>query len=229
MMTKLYKIDFIVFCLFCLSFVGIAEVFTISPFSEKGSAGRGNITTVLKGRELWTESVVVNGFKTGMCLTLLGSNLKESLFILKKQFPGATFKASRNAVLVEITGKNGSLQRLYLVELGGVYPVMQFSMNFPNGLPKNSKWPKELPIPSASTPTITISLPDRKVVYGTFTTLLPGDTAMSDITTDMISDGWKNMEQGVFLKSDPLSIMLVSFSEDKDGKNRGFVLKRLLD
>ena len=206
-----------------------AEVFTISPFSGKGGRGGGDIATFLGGRRLWSEPIIVNGTKSGMCLTLLENGLKESLLLLRKQFPKATFKISRGAVLAEIKGKNGSIERLYLVELDGAYPVMQFSISFPNGLPDDTQWPKELPLPSASTPTTIIALPDRKVIYGTFTTLLPRDAAMSDITTNMTSNGWKDMKQGVFLKSNPLSITLVSFSDNDDGESRGFILKRLLD
>ena len=35
----------------------------------------------------------------------------------------------------------------------GAYPVIQFSMIFPNGLPKDIEWPKELPIPPSSSTT----------------------------------------------------------------------------
>lgn len=215
--------------LFILTFVYSvkAEVFTLSPFSRKGGGGAVDIFDAMGGAKLWSEPVVVNGIKTQMRLRLLKNDIKECFLTFKKQFPGCHFRSSPGALLIDFKLKDGTLERVYLVQMDGVYPVLQFSMTFPRGVPeKNDDWPAELPIARASTVENTISLPERNVSYGSFTTTLTGDAALAEIGSSLVANGWTNLKQGVFIKNNPLSMMLVSFSQDEKGKTRGFVLKR---
>lgn len=206
-----------------------AEVFTIAPFGKGGEGGGGGaeITDAMGGAKLWTEPIVVNGLKTKMQLRMLKYNLTECYLTFKKHFPGASFRSSPGALMVEFKHKDGSLERIYLVEMRGLYPVMQFAMTFPNGVPKsNQDWPNELPLPPGSTVNTTISLPDRDVTYGAFTTAMPGDAALADVRGNLAANGWTNLKQGVFIKDKPLSILMVSFSQDDKGITHGVALKR---
>lgn len=206
-----------------------AEVFTFAPFAKgKGVTGEGaEITDAMGGAKLWSEPIIVNGSKTKMHLRLLKNNLSECYLTFRKHFPKASFRLSPGALLVEFKHKDGTLERIYLVEMNGLYPVIQFAMSFPNGLPRDTdEWPVELPLPAGADIQNTISLPDRNVSYGTFTTPMSKNGALSDVRGTLVSKGWTNLKEGVFIKDKPLSIMLVSFSQDDKGVTRGFVLKR---
>ena len=214
--------------LFWVSSPLVAEVFTLAPFGKKGtSGGVGDLSDAMGGAKLWSEPIVVNGAKTEMHLRMLRNDLKECYLTFKKQFPGSRFRFSPGALLVEFKHKDGTLERIYLVQLNGVYPVIQFAMAFPAGLPENNGlWLEGLPIPTVASVDMTISLPERKVDYGVFNTALRSDEAMADIKTSLTANDWTNLKQGVFIKNNPLAIMLISVSQDKKGVTRGFVLKR---
>jgi len=223
------KMVYFIFILFCSSSIIKAEVFSLGPSGGKGKGGVGIITDAMGGMKLWSEPVILNGHKTSMDLRLLNTNLTECYLTFKKYFPASVFRASPGALLIEFKHKSGALERIYLVQMDAVFPVIQFSMKFPGGLPGNSKkWFKFFPLPQNSKIETTISLPDRSVDYGTFTTSLPGDLALADVKSSLISNGWTSLKQGVFIKNTPLAIMLVSFSKDAKGVTRGFVLKRPL-
>lgn len=220
-------IRFFIFCLLLCSFAVSAEVFTLAPFRSNGNGSGADIFRAIDGAELWSEPVVVNGIRQKMNLRLLKSDLKECFIIFKKHFPGCVFRASPGALMIDFKLKNGTLERLYLVQMDGVYPVLQFSMSFPHGIPENvEEWPLELPISSSSRIKNTIILPERNVRFGSFSTLIPQDAAMNEITSELKAKGWTSLKQGVFVKDKPLSMMLVSFSEGKNGKTHGFVLKK---
>jgi len=224
---KSRKTYLIIIFLFCFVTSIKAEVFSLFPFS-KGRAGT-DAAKALGGVKLWSEPVVVNGMKTGMQLILLNRGLDEIIIFFRKQYPNALFRANKDSLLIEIKHKKNSLERIYLVKGKGAYPVIQFSIILQNGLPKDIEWPRELPIPPSSSPELIIFLPERNVIYGTFTTLIPKKSAMSLVSSTLIADGWLDWKQGVFIKKNPFSICMVSFSEDEDsGKTRGFILKRKL-
>lgn len=222
---KFHKIHLIALTLFSFVIQLEAEVFSLAPFLKKGGAGI-EASKALGGVKLWSEPIVVNGLKTGMQITLMDRGMDEVIIFFKRKYPNAVFRASRDAVLIEILHKEGLLERLYLVNSKGAYPVIQFSMSFPKGLPKDIVWSQELPLPPSSIPKSTISLPERHVEYGTFTTLMPKKSAKSVISAKLISDGWQDLKQGVYIKKQPFSIFFVTFSENDSGETRGFVLKR---
>lgn len=206
-----------------------AEVFTLAPFRGKsdGPVGAADIFKAVNGAELWSEPVVVNGIRTQMNLRLLKNDIKECFLTFKQHFPGCVFRSSPGALMVEFKLKDGTLERLYLVQMGGAYPVLQFAMTFPGGIPEHKReWPEELPITRVAEVENTISLTERNVTFGSFSTSLSGDAAMNEIRTDLAAKGWTDLKQGVFIKDNPLSIMLVSFSGTEKGVTHGFILKR---
>lgn len=224
---KFNKTQLAVFGLLFLACTIRAEVFSLAPFSKKGGAGI-EASKALGGLKLWSEPIIVNGLKTGMQLTLMDRGFDEIIIFFKKKYPNAVFRANKDAVLIEIKHPDGSLERLYLVNTRGAYPIIQFSMIFPQGLPKDLVWPEELPIPPSATLTSTILLPERNVVYGSFSTKLPKEAAQSVVWAKLVTDGWQDLKQGVFIKKEPFSIIMTSFSDEENGNTKGFVLKRNL-
>lgn len=204
-----------------------ADVFSLSPFS--GKSGGDSLFRVTEGIDLFDEPIVINGKDSTLKLKLLRNNLIENTILITKQFPKALLKSSPGALLIEFKHKNGTLERIYLVQVDGPFPVIQFSMEFPNGLPEsNGEWLKELPKTLDATVLTTMSLPDRNISYGTFSTHLTPERAISDIDSEMKSNGWTTIDKGVYIKDSPLSIVLSSFTVDDNDLTRGFILKRPL-
>ncbi|MBN1865437.1 MAG: hypothetical protein JW808_11095 [Victivallales bacterium] len=205
-----------------------AEVFSISPFGRKGSAG--SLSEVLGGSKLWSEAVVVNGERNKMHISLVRDGAADCLVKLRQLFPDGRFHVSAGAILLEIPRDGGGIERIYLVGLGdatGAFPVIQFSMSFPNGLPEDAPiWPDELPLAPGAINIKTFLFPDRKVVYGSFTTLYSPQAAIADMSASLSARGWRNIGGGVFLSDSPLAICLVSASSDAEGVTRAFVLQR---
>jgi hypothetical protein len=217
----------IMFFVIGIEYMLSAEVFSLTPFSNK--SGGDALFRVTEGIDLFDETVVINGKNSTLKLKLLRNNLIENSILITKQFPKALLKSSPGALLVEFKHKNGMLERIYLVQVDGPFPVIQFSMKFPTGLPKNNgEWLKELPEIVDATVLTTMSLPDRKISYGTFTTPLTPERAISDIDSEMKSSGWTTIDKGVYIKDSPLSIILSSFTVDDNDLTRGFILKRPL-
>ena len=129
---NIFKIHLISIFLFCLVLPSRAEVFSLTPFSSKSGGAGIEASKALGGIKLWAEPIVVNGLKTGMQMTLLNRGFDELAIFFKKKYPNAIFRASSDAILIEIKNKDGSMERLYLVRSTGAYPVIQFSMIFPN-------------------------------------------------------------------------------------------------
>ncbi len=211
-------------CCCCVVSVLHADVFTLAPFR----GGRPWGADTLEGSELWIEPVKVNGVNTGMRLTLLEKDLDESYRILKNKFPDAVFRANEESILVEIKREKGMIERLYLIRSGGAYPVIQFSIEIPAEMPEKPDWPEELPLPPGSSPVIVIDLPDRKTLYGAFVSAISPERVLNDADSTMISLGWSSLGKGIYLKKDPMMIMLVTATEDENGNTHGFVLKRKL-
>ncbi len=207
-----------------------AEVFTLAPF---GGAGKGDAATFLHPLELWTEPVTINGLSTSLKLSLLEIGLDVSIAQLKENFPDAKLIRNGNSALVEIKDPDGRRKRIYLVELGGLYPVVQFSMDLPSKIPDTPSWPKELPLPPDSTPLSTMEFPNRKTTYGYFKTTMPADLALNMISTQLSGEGWvpfgshnnpaTSSKGDVFIRKKPMQMMTVSLSENEKGEVSGTI------
>lgn len=226
----------VVFISFMMLTVSInAEVFTLWPFSKDEKTGEGS--GVLQPLELWTEPVIINGVSMGMKIGLLENDLRTSFAILRKLYPKAVKTWNANSLLMEIKKENGKAERLYLVELGGIYPVIQFSIQLPEKIPASFSWPSELPLPSGAEPLNCIQFPKRKSSYGHFLSSFPVEQSLTMIRNSLEADGWKAVTKEsasgglsgrgeTFMKVSPVRIMIVSFSETEDGKVKGSMYTR---
>lgn len=219
---KLFFISLLI--LFVNVFSLKADVFTLGPFRGGKSWG----ADVLSGSKLWTEKMKINGVHTGMRLTLLDKDLDECFRIMKNKFPEAKFVANKESILLEIKREKGILERLYLVNIGGVYPVLQFSIEIPEKMPKEPDWPEALPLPPGSFPKTVIELTERGTIYGSYVSSISARRALNDADSTMTSDGWSSVGKGVYLKDKPMRIVIVTATEDGNGKTHGSVIKRKL-
>lgn len=226
-----FKIFLSVICLFAFILSADCEVFSLWPFG-KGKAGDGKnisggmLAEALNGKVLWTEPVKINGVDLKLTMMFVETNLSESLRLLKSLYPDAAYSVGTDSVLVTVTDKDGTRRRIYLVEVGGDFPVLQFSMTLPEKLPEKFDWPPALPLPSGSTPETAMVFPDRKSSYGVFNTNVPFNASLNEISKTLESSGWKsvakessnsNANGEIFIKQSPLSLFIVNFSTPSDG------------
>ncbi|MDD5697074.1 MAG: hypothetical protein PHH77_00505 [Victivallaceae bacterium] len=196
-----------------------AEVFTLRL---KGKASGGSLDTCLKSTALLTEPLHINGAGTELKLSLVRMNLTEILTLLRKQFPDAEFAAGGDTVLVKQLFPDGSHQRLLLVYFGDFLPILQLAMTLPPQLPRPKSWPDELTITSDGVPLRYLYFPKRDSWYGRFKTAAAPAQALAEVNRSLRAQGWTPMTgeassgyrgQGeIFLKKQPLAIMLVNFS-----------------
>lgn len=212
-----------------------AEVFTLAPFS---GGGKGEPSEFLSPLDLWTEPVVINGVSGGLKISVLEIGLQICIDQLRRNFPDVKISENDNSALFEIKEKNGGRKRIYLVELGGVYPVIQFSIDLPSKTPDTPPWPHALPLPPDSKPLSVMEFPSRKATCGYFSTGLPADEALRSIRLQVGAQGWQafgshdtpvNPAKGdVFINKKPLRIMIVSFSENENGEVKGAIYQKPL-
>jgi hypothetical protein len=211
----------------------MAEVFTLAPFS---GGGKGEPSEFLSPLNLWTEPVVINGVPGGLKISVLDIGLQICIDQLMRNFPDAKISENDNSALCEIKEKGGGRKRIYLIELGGVYPVIQFSIDLPSKIPDNPTWPHVLPLPPDSTAVSTIEFPSRKANYGYFTTALSAGEALRSIRLQIESEGWQAFGShdnpmhpangDVFISKKPLRIMIISFSENENGDVKGAIYQK---
>jgi len=222
-LKNIHRVCCLIF-LFCLMSLSLrADVFTFGP----GNGGKAWGADLLGGSKLWKEPAVINGIKSNIELALLRKELDDCYTILKNKFPDAVFRFNAESLLIEIKREKGTLERIYLVNVGkGAFPVLQFSMEIPADLPKDPEWPGELPLPYSSSPVTVIDLTGRGVLYGAFISSLSSEQIYSEMSNKLMTNGWNSLGKGVFMKESPMRMILVSASDGKDGKAHGFVLKR---
>jgi hypothetical protein len=203
-----------------------ADVFTLSPRSGKGGAGIA--ADALGGSTVSSEDIEINGLETTLTVKLLKTSFEDCVRTLIRAFPKAKFAANKTSLLMEVKRPNGSLERVYLVRIGGIFPVIQFSMEFPKGLPKNAQWPAGIPRPGGSKPTSSVNLPEKKFVSVSFKTSLPAERVAEDVSADLLSSGWKEFGSGTFIRNNPTEIIIVTARTDDKGVTRGTIIRRPL-
>ncbi|OQA88466.1 MAG: hypothetical protein BWY31_00330 [Lentisphaerae bacterium ADurb.Bin242] len=198
-----------------------ADVFSLWPFS--GRTGSSGVEQTLQGEHLWSEEVVVNGRSLTLDVALVNKTLKEALRDLRGQYKAGSSAMNSNSLLFEVPLSNGARKRYYLVEFGGIVPMIQFSMLLPAASLKGDKiaWPSEFPLPGGATPAAVMEFPKRNSVYGTFRSPFASKQTLSDLAGALRNAGWKSVGKesasplgsgDVFLRDKPSSILIIGVS-----------------
>jgi len=207
-----------------------SEVFSLIPFRGNSKKIQKNyIAQALDGVNLTPESLEINGISVNLKMRLIAIPLENCTAILLKAFQKINFFVSENSIMADFNHKDGSLERIYLIALpGGPYPVIQFSINFPNGLPKNNgQWCENLPLPAQAGIKTSMYFPKRKLKYGTFYSYRNKTAIEEEITNILENNGWSLLSQGIFLNKNTKSMMLFTLSDpDKKGKITGFIIEK---
>ena len=213
---------FICLALISTSYIAKTDVYTL----WRGSKSEGHdLDSCLKPGIILDEPVLINGSaKAKLKIGMVRMNLNAILNILKKKFPQAVFAAGGDSVLVKLKLPNGWHKRLLLIYFGDFMPVLQISMTLPPKLPRPSRWPDEMIKTSDAQVQRYLYFPNRKTWYGRFKTSMEPSQALAEVNYTLKSQGWsgvtgeasgKRRGQGeIYLKKEPLSVMLVNFSPD---------------
>ena len=205
-----------------------ADVFSLIPFRGNLNNSGEALSNILNGVSLKSEKVEINGIPFQLKTKLIETDLQTSITYLCKSFKGLTLRSSTDSVLVELKHKNGDLERLYLVSMpGGLYPVISFSMLFPDGLPKNDGfWFSEFPRPSLAKIETTIYFPMRQVSYGVFESERDKESISEEVNDILINSSWKKFTDGVYVNENTMEILLVNYSDKQDSGSRTYFIKQ---
>ncbi|MHB9138743.1 MAG: hypothetical protein ACYC4Q_04995 [Victivallaceae bacterium] len=214
--------------LILLCITGYGEVFSLWPATEKGNSGNaGDPETALNPKNVWSEPVTINDVKLELSVGLINMRPDELLAMLFKLFPNAQFVYNSNSILVKIKQESGGEKRLLLLSLGENMPVIQFAMTAPKELPSSFTWPSCLPMTGDGSAVKYMYFPKRNAWYGEFNTSRTPAQGLAEITGKISGEGWTavskeaSSENGgtgdIFLKSKPISVLLVNFNNEGQG------------
>ena len=207
--------------LISISYVASSDVYTLG---RGGKSAGYDLDTCLKPSAILDEPVLINGARAKLKIGMIRMNLSNILNILRNKFPQAVFATGGDSILVKLKLPNGWHKRLLLVYFGNFMPVLQISMTLPPKLPRPSRWPDEMIKTSDAQVQRYMYFPNRKTWYGRFKTSMEPEQALTEVNYALKSQGWtaitgeasgRRPGQGeIFLKKNPLSVMLVNFSPD---------------
>ena len=147
-----------------------ADVFSLFPF-RSGGGGVSELENAVNASRLWKEEVVINGHHLELEVALVNRTLDEVLQEFRGRFRNGAAAMNSNSLLFEIPQSNGAKKRCYLVELGGIVPMLQFSLLLPPDFNRKNTvevWDQELPLPPGASAQTLMRFPRRSSLYGTF-------------------------------------------------------------
>ena len=210
-----------------------AEVYSLFPFGKRGGGSSSDTAAhadaLLSPKKFWNEKVTVNGVAHELGISLVDMPMRDAAAALKKLYPKVPYAANSNSILMEIPLGKDLVKRVYLLELPGIFSVLEFSMEVPAKRPKGSSasWPQIFPLLSGAEDITTMAFPARNADYGTFT--IHGATAaqlFTDVTARLKASGWKATVEGdggdlysgtggVFMSEKPLRMLILGVAETK--------------
>ncbi|MBP5586487.1 MAG: hypothetical protein J6Y92_09060 [Lentisphaeria bacterium] len=220
-----------------------ADVFSIWPFGG-GSAGKGGISddltaesaedtlaTLLDATQFWSEKVAVNGRNMTMKISMSDQPLSLVRASVLKLFPSAQVAGNESSLLMKRPLDDGSSQRIFLLHLRGLNPLLQFTTVLPKDMPRECPkelWPADFPVAAGAANFTLMSFPNRGSHFGTYE-IAGSEIApvMDDLTAKIRSAGWgpASMEHAdlfegagdVFMKKDPDALLLLGIVRDSAG------------
>ena len=225
------KHPFLLIPLFLLSVSPLrADVFSLFPF-RRGAGGVSQLENAVNASRLWNEEVVINGHRLELEVALVNRTLDDVLQEFRGQFKNGAAAMNSNSLLFEIPQSNGAKKRCYLVELGGIVPMLQFSLLLPADFNRKNAapdWDQELPLPPGASAQTLMRFPKRKSLYGTFQSPYSTRQTLPDMVRTLESRGWRNMggetavsaaaTGEVFLREKSNEIMIISVKDLPDGR-----------
>jgi hypothetical protein len=220
----------IVLCFFSFLLYLKAEVFSLFPFHGSASETSGHfISNTLEGIDLAPESLKINGTDLKLKMRLVSTPLDECADILVKNFKGLNFFVSENTLMIDFKHTDGSLERIYLVSFQeGVYPVIQFSMSFPEGLPvSNGQWCENLPLPAQASIKTSMFFQERNLKYGAFTSYRSKASIEEELSAILENNQWSQLTNCIFINQEKEKMIVFSVSEpDENGVVSGFIIEK---
>ncbi len=219
-----------------------ADIFSIWPFGG-GSAGKNGVSdmsaesaedtlaTLLDATQFWSEKVTVNGRNMTMKISMSDQSLPLVRASVLKLFPNAQVAGNESSLLMKRPLDDGSSQRIFLLQLRGLNPLLQFTTVLPKDMPRECPmelWPVEFPVAAGAKDFTLMNFPNRGSHFGTYT-VTESEIApvMDDLTAKIKSKGWApaTMEHAdlfegagdVFMKKDPDALLLLGIVRDAAG------------
>ena len=238
------------FCLFLLAAALLAapcrlraDVFSIWPFGG-GSAGKGGVSddlsaesaedtlaVLLDATQFWSEKVTVNGRNMTMKISMSDQSLPVVRASVLKLFPSAQVAGNESSLLMKRPLDDGSSQRIFLLQLRGMNPLLQFTTVLPKDMPRECPlelWPVEFPFTSGAKNLTLMNFPNRGSHFGTYE-VANADIApvMDDLVAKIRNAGWapSTIEHAdlfagsgeIFMKKDPDALLLFGIVNDASG------------
>ena len=220
-----------------------ADVFSIWPFGG-GSAGKSGVSdelsaeaaedtlaTLLDATQFWSEKVTINGRNMTMKISMSDQSLPVVRASVLKLFPNAQVAGNESSLLMKRPLDDGSSQRIFLLQLRGLNPLLQFTTVLPKDMPRECPlelWPTDFPFTSGAKNLTLMNFPNRGSYFGTYE-IANSEIApvMDDLAAKIKSKGWvpATMEHAdlfegagdVFMKKDPDALLLLGIVRDAAG------------
>lgn len=226
--------------LFAVPCVLRADVFSIWPFGGGSKAGSADmsaesaedtLTSMLDATQFWSEKVTVNGQNLTMKISMSDQSLSLVRSSVLKLFPDAQAAGNESSLLMRRPLPDGASQRIFLLQLRGMNPLLQFTTVLPKDRVRECPmplWPVEFPIVSGAHDFQLMKFPNRGSSFGTYEI---ADTEIAPVMDDLIAKiknaGWApatiehlDLFAGsgeIFMKKDPDELLLFGIVRDATG------------
>ncbi len=219
-----------------------ADVFSIWPFGGGAAAkndasdltaeaAEDTLATLLDATQFWSEKVTINGQNMTMKISMSDQPLSLVRASVLKLFPTAQAAGNESSLLMRRPLDDGGSQRIFLLQLRGMNPLLQFTTVLPKDMPRECPrplWPAEFPVAPGAASFQLMSFPNRGSHFGTY--VIAGSEiapVMDELTAKIRSAGWApaTMEHAdlfagtgeVFMKKDPDELLLLGIVRDAAG------------
>ena len=219
-----------------------ADVFSIWPFGGgaaakndasdlSSEAAEDTLATLLDATQFWSEKVTVNGRNMTMKISMSDQPLSLVRASVLKLFPTAQAAGNESSLLMRRPLDGGGSQRIFLLQLRGMNPLLQFTTVLPEDMPREcprSLWPAEFPVAAGAASFQLMTFPNRGSHFGTYE-IAGSEIApvMDELTAKIRNAGWApaTMEHAdlfagtgeVFMKKDPDELLLLGIVRDAAG------------
>ena len=216
-----------------------ADVFSIWPFGGGARVGadisaesaEDTLAALTGSTQFWSEKVTVNGQNLTMKISMSDQPLSRVRSSVLKLFPDAQAAGNENSLLMKRPLSDGGSQRIFLLHLRGMNPLLQFTTVLPKDrvaeCPR-SLWPAEFPLMPGAQNLQLMQFPNRGSFFGTYEI---ADSEMGPVADDLVAKighaGWapatiehSDLFEGsgeIFMKKDPDELLLFGAVRDATG------------